>query len=109
MHVRSRWAELHIYIIILSFLILWCKSVMITLESAKDQELSVSTDIAVAASSILKNTHQEKLDRVGLLGWAIIGLAIFTVCLFGLQNCLRNRKRYRRYAADLPGHTYRQT
>lgn len=107
--MRSRWAQLHIYIIIVSFLILWCQSMMITLETANDQVISVSDDIAVSASSILKNVHQEKLDRVGLIGWAVIGFGIFTVALFGFQNSLRNRRRYRRYAASTTRHTYQQT
>lgn len=107
--MRSRWAQLHIYIIIVSFFILWCQSMMITLESAKDQGISVSNDIAVSASSILQNVHQEKLDRIGLIGWAIVGFGILTVGIFGFQNSLRNRRRARRYSTGTAHRTVRQT
>ena len=107
-HVRSRWAQLHIYIIIVSFMILWCQSMTITLETAKDQVISVSDDIAVSASSILRNAHQEKLDRIGLIGWAIIGFGILTVGFFGFQNSRQNRKRYRYRSVSTNRRTYQQ-
>lgn len=93
--MTGKWAKLNIYFIVTSFIILWCQSAYIAFTTAGSYAVTVSDSIVVSASSILISTPDDKMDRVGIIGWCIIIFAVASVIAAAIM-CYRLRLKGQR-------------
>lgn len=75
--MRSQFFKLHMYIVVISFTLLWILSIRVLVQSPQNQPASgYEQETLVTATILYMETEDPRVTRVGEIAWGIVFLGL---------------------------------